>query len=244
MVLEQVDSSNNVVASGKMVTVEADYGYVTVDYTPVAPSATSGAGSIRMALEGQAAAKDMAGVKKILSTQSGSLFGVSTNYSLWRGNYINVNNVRFSFDILQAGIAAAVNRGGLDQDLMVALNPRSWGKLITTEAGKRVYDSSYETATAENGMEAIAFYGQNGKNTIVAHRFVKEGDAFGLCLPDWSRSGSQEPSFSISGMQGEVIFPLENTMAYAFRSYSDEYVFNDAPARSIAWYGINDEAAS
>jgi hypothetical protein len=250
-VVEQIDSTGAVVASGKLVTVESELGYITVDFTPVAPTATQPlgtvtpvSGTIRLGYEGMASGSTMLGIKGILSTQSGNLFGVSTSYSLWHGNYVNVNNVKFSFDILQSGVAAAVNRGGLDTGMAIHMNPRSWGKLITTEAGKRVYDSSYEAATAKNGMESIEFFGQNGKNTIYANRFVKEGDVLGLNLDDWSRSGSQEPSFTISGMNGEVVFPLENTAAYAFRSYADEYMFCNAPAKSILWVNVNDEASS
>lgn len=241
-VVEECDSTGAVVASGKLVSVNADYGYITVDYTPVAASSTT---SHRLGFEGMAAGKSMKGVNAILATQTGTLFGISVSqYSLWRGNYVNVGGIKFSFDVLQSGIAAAVNRGGLDGDLAVHVNPRTWGKLITTEAGKRMYDSSYKEATAANGMEAIEFYGQNGKNTIYANRFIKEGEAYAMHLPDWSRSGSQEPSFTIQGMTGEVIFPLQNTMAHAFRSYADEYMFCNAPAKSIAWYNISDESSS
>lgn len=244
-VVQQVDSTGAVVAEGKLVTVESDYGYITVDFTPVAPSAVSGAGSVRIGFEGMAAGKDMIGIKKILSTQTGSLFGIPVApYSLWRGNYYNVGNVKFSFDILQQGIAAAVNRGGLEGETLLALNPRSWGKLITTEAGKRVYDSSYKPASAENGMESISFYSQAGKTTIVPYRMIHEGDAMCLHVPDWSRSGSAQISFTIPGVDKEIIFPLENSAAMAFRSYSDEYVFCNAPARSIFFYNINDEAST
>lgn len=244
-VVQQVDSTGAVVAEGKLVTVASDYGYIQVDFTPVAASASSGSGSYRLAFEGMAAGKDLAGIKKILSTQSGSLFNIPVApYSLWRGNYIDVGNIKFSFDILQSGVAAAVNRGGLEGDLLVLVNPRTWGKLITTEAGKRLYDDSYKPSEAQNGMESITFYHQAGKATIMSHRMVKEGDVVGMHLPDWSRSGSAQISFTIPGVEKEIIFPLENSAAMAFRSYSDEYVFCHAPARSIWWYNVNDEAAS
>jgi hypothetical protein len=71
-----------------------------------------------------------------------------------------------------------------------------------------------------------------------------EGDAFALHLPDWSRSGSAEISFTVPGMDKEVIYPVENMAAYAFRSYSDQYLFNHAPARSILFTDIDDESAS
>lgn len=241
-VVRQVDPTGAIVAEGKLVTVESEYGYITTDFTPVAASSLT---SLRLAFEGMDASKDLVGIKKILSTQTGSLFGIPVSqYSLWRGNYINVNNIKFSFDVLQAGVAAAVNRGGLEGDLLILVNPRTWGKLITTEAGKRQYDDSYSPKMADNGSESIKFYHQAGAAEIMSHRMVKEGDVVGLHLPDWSRSGSAQISFTIPGVEKEIIFPLENSAAMAFRSYSDEYIFCHAPARSLFWYNVNDESAS
>jgi hypothetical protein len=240
-VVQQVNSSGTVVAQGKLVAVDSDMGAIQVDFTPVAASSTT---SHRLCFQGQAETKDAIGIASILSN-TGTLFGIATtSYSLWKGNYVNVNAAKFTFDKLQTGIAQAVNRGGLDGDIDVYVNPRTWGTLITTEAAKRVYDKSYSTSQAENGQESITFYHQAGKANIKAHRMVKEGDAFGLHLPDWTRSGSSEISFTVPGINKEIIFPLENQAAMAFRSFSDQYVFNHAPARSIYWYGINDESAS
>ena len=241
-VVQQVDSTSAVVAEGKLLKVDADNGILFVDFAPVAAASTT---SSRVCFEGMAAGRDLIGIKKILATQTGSLFGIPVqDYSLWRGNYYNVNNVKFSFDIIQKGVAQAVNRGGLDGDILVLVNPRTWGTLITTEAGKRVYDSSYKSGEAENGMESITFYHQAGKAEIMAHRMIKEGDVAALHLPDWSRSGSAQISFTIPGLEKEIIFPLENQAAMAFRSYSDEYMFCHAPARSIFFYNVNDEASS
>jgi hypothetical protein len=79
---------------------------------------------------------------------------------------------------------------------------------------------------------------------IKAHRFVKEGEAYAVHRPDWSRSGSAEISFTIPGIDREVIHPLENQAAYKFSSYTDQYVFCHAPAKSILFTEINDEATS
>jgi hypothetical protein len=240
-IVKQINSSGAVVAEGKLVGVDADMGVIIVDFTPVAASSTS---SHRICFEGMELAKDSMGVHKILSSNS-SLFGISnTQYSLWKGNSIPLSAVKFTFDRLQTGVAAAVNRGGLDGDLNIYVNPRTWGTLISTEAAKRMYDSSYKTSEADNGSEAIVFYHQAGKAVIKSHRMVMEGDVFGLHAADWSRSGSAEISFSVPGVDKEIIFPLENQAAMAFRSFADQYTFCHAPARSILWSGVNDEAAS
>jgi hypothetical protein len=238
----QLDSTNAIVAQGKLTGVDSDYGILYVDFTPVAASSTT---SHKMAFDGMELGNEALGIKAILQN-TGSLFGISTSaYSLWKGNNIALSNVKFTFDRLNTGVSAAVNRGGLDGDLYVYVNPRTWGTLISTEAGRRQYDDNYTPTEAKNGFEAIVFHSQNGKCVIQSHRIVKEGDVLGLALEDWSRSGSAEVGFTVpSSGNGEIIFPLENQAGYAFRSYSDQYVFNHAPARSIIWTGVNDEAAS
>jgi len=240
-VVEQI-ASTGVVASGKLVGVDAEYGIIYVDFTPIAASSTT---SHKVAFQGMYEAKDMMGAKKILTTTTGNLFGVSTTqYSLWKGIWSAIGSVLFTFNKMSDGIALAVNRGGLDGDLLVFVNPRTWAKMIQTEAGRRVYDKSYSPTEAENGAEEIVFHTEAGKARIRSHRMVKEGDAFGFHLEDWSRSGSAEISFKVPGVDKEIIFPLENQAAMAFRSFSDQYIFCHAPARSIIWTGINDESAT
>lgn len=234
-------ATNSVVAEGKLTSVSSKFGYITVDFTPIAATSTT---SHVLAIKGQANSNDMTGINNIMSSAA-SLFGISTSeYSLWKGNVVPLGDKKFTLERLQSGIADAVNVGGLEGDLDCYVNPRTWATLVTTESGLREYDSSYKGEKATNGFKAIEFYAQNGMVKIKAHRYVKEGEAYCLHLPDWSRSGSAEVSFTVPGIDKEIIFPLENQAAMAFRSYSDQYVFCHAPARSILFTGINDESTS
>lgn len=245
--VQQVNSSGTVVAEGSLLEVDADKGAIRVDFTPVAATSTT---SHRLCFKGMAEAKDMVGIHKIMTT-SGSVFGISNaTYSIWKGTSISNANLKFKFSDLQSGVALAVNRSGLggegegSGDLDVWVNPRTWATLLTTEAGTRKYDASYKPSEAENGMESITFHHQAGKATIKTHRMLKEGHVLGLHKADWSRSGSAEISFKVPGINKEVIFPLENQAAWAFRSFADQYIFCNAPGRSIFWSGVNDESAT
>ena len=242
MAIEQIASATGlVVASGKVISVDSLNGSIAVDFTPVAATA---ANSHYIGISGQAGLKEMVGSHKILSTV-GTLFGLDNiPYPLFQGNTYNVNGALLTLQILELAVANAVNRGGLDGDIRVYVNPRTLAKMINTEAGRREYDGSYDVEEGKNGFKAIKFYGQNGTIDIIAHRFVMEGDAFGMCLPEWSRSGSAEVSFQVPGINKDIIFPLENQAGYAFRSFSDQYLFCYQPSKSIYFYGINDEAAS
>lgn len=241
VVVQEIDASGVIVKEGKMIQVDPLQGAIQVDFTPTAASSTT---SHRIGFKGQANASDMIGINNILSS-TGTLFGISTStYSLWKGNVISNLGQKLSLTGIQNAVAQAVARGGLDGDITLYVNPRTWANLIVTESGLRMYDSSYKPGEAENGFEAITFWSQTGKITVKAHRMVKEGEAYGLHLQgDWSRSGSAEISFTVPGIPGEVIFPLQNQAGYAFRSYADQYIFCHAPAKSFIINNINDEAA-
>ena len=236
----QIDAAGTVVAEGTLVAVDPDMGILQVDFVPVAASSTT---SHKIGYKGMESQKEMLGIHKILSTQ-GTLFGIPTNqYSLWRGNVSTLSQVKFKLENVQTSIAQAVNRGALEGDVEVLVNPRTFSTLVTTESGARRYDSSYK-AEAENGFENIVFYHQAGKATIRSHRKVKEGHSFMLSAECWSRSGSAEVAFSVPGVDKDIIFPEPNMSAYSFRTYSDQYVFCHAPAKNILVTGINDESAS
>ncbi len=240
--INEVNSSGVIVATGNLVSINSEYGYITVSYTPVAASSTT---SHRVCFDGMQNDQDFYGIQKILSTQSGLLFGINTsNYSLWQGNVINLNNTRLTLAKVQQAIANAVNKGGLEDDIVLYCNPRSWATIASTEAGLRIYDESYKPSQAENGFSQVKFHSQNGSVTFKPHRCVKEGDAFGLVLPTWIRSGSAEISFTVPGAPGELIFPMPNQAGYCFRTFSDQFIFCHQPAHNLYFSGINDEASA
>lgn len=234
-------SSGAVVAAGKLVSVNAAYGYITVDFTPVAASSTT---SHKLVYDGWQDQGEMYGMDYIL-TQSGTLFGINNSlYSLFKGNSVNNGGQKLTLSKVQGYIADAVNGGGLEGDVTLLVNPRSWATMAVTESGLRVYDQSYKPSQAQNGFMDLEFYSQNGKLTVKAHRCVKEGDAFILKMDTWKRSGSAQVGFRVPGIEGDLIKPLENQAGYVFRSFSDEYLFCFQPAFNIKVSNINDESST
>lgn len=242
--VHELNASGTIVASGTLLSVDSENGILYVDFTPTAASSTT---SHRLCFDGMELAKEMVGIQKIISN-TGTLFGISAassgGYDLWKGTTQALSSVLLTFDRLQVIAAQAMNRGGLDQDVTVICNPRSFAKLINAESARRQYDDSYKTGKFENGAEEIVFHYAGGKMTIKASRYCKEGEAFGLVQDTWVRSGSAQISLKIPGLDKEVVFPLENSTAWAFRSFSDQYMFCRAPARNFYISGINDESAS
>ena len=249
----QVNSSGVVTAAGKLVSVNAQYCYIIVDFAPTAPTAapdgtnTPVSGTSRICYTRMSTASDMIGMDYILRSST-TLFNISqTQFPLFKGNVVNLAQTKLTLGKLQTALADAVNGGGLEGDVTVYVNPRSWATLGTTEAGLRVYDKSYSPQQAQNGFMDLEFYTQTGKLTIKAHRKVKEGYAYALLLNTWKRSGSAQVGFRVPGMsqgEGDLIRPLENQAGYQFKSYADEYMFCWAPAQNLVFTGISDEAAA
>ncbi len=127
-------SSGVVVAAGKLVSYNAKYGYIKVDFDPVASSSQY---SHKLVLDGWDAAGEMMGIESIL-TASGTLFGINTaQYPLFKGNVVDFGQKKATLARFSEAIADAVNGGGLEGDVVVYLNPRSWNTMATTEAGLR-----------------------------------------------------------------------------------------------------------
>lgn len=177
--------------------------------------------------------KEFAGVHKIL-TNTGTLFGISAaQYNLWKGSaYAPAVTSVLSFAILQQAISKGVEKG-LDSDVMVMVNPGHWDDLLTEQAALRMYDSSYKSDTAENGMRSIKFHSQNGMVEIVPSIYVKEGYCYVLALEDWARIGSTDITFRRPGQGDNFFKELEMHAGYEMRCYTDQALFCAKPGRSI-----------
>lgn len=250
--IKQVNSAGVVVASGKLVSVNSKYGYIEVDFTPIAAGAAPGvvtaavvSGTIRVCFDKMETQQEMIGISKILTT-SGTLFGVNNSiFELFRGSYYSYLNKKVTLARAQECLADAVNGSGLEGDVIQYVNPRSWATYAQTEAGLRVYDQSYAPSKAQNGFRDLEFYSQTGKLTVKAHRMVMEGQTITIKQDTWSRSGSAQLGFKVPGMEGgddSLIRPLENQAGYQFKSYADQYIFTYAPAQNIYADGIDDES--
>lgn len=182
-------------------------------------------------------ADEAVGLDKIM-TNTGSLFGINAaTYSLWMANTYNVSGA-LTLAKIQAGVAIATSRG-LSEDVAIYVNPSVWQSLSTEQVTYRMMDSSYSAKKAANGFEALEFYSQNGKISVFAHKYVKEGDAFLLPTSRAVRVGSTEVSFNIPGTDnGQVFIQNPTTAGFTFRLYSGQSLLVEKPATCVKFYGI------
>jgi hypothetical protein len=179
---------------------------------------------------------EFAGIHKILEN-TGSLFGINAGqYTLWQANAFNAAGA-LSFGKMTSAAAYAVEKG-LDSKLIVLVNPRTWGNLLTEQAALRVYDQSYSSTVMTQGARSVKFYSQNGELEIIPSIYIKEGYAFALSIEDWMRVGSSDITFKRPGYGDEFFRDLENAAAYELRLFTDQAVFCSAPGRNILITGI------
>jgi hypothetical protein len=173
------------------------------------------------------------GIHKILTASSGSLFNISVStYNLWKGNTYSASSAALSFTKLGKAAARAVEKG-LDGKLSAFVNPRTWSDLLNDQAALRMYDSSYSSASVENGSKSIKFYSQNGEIEIIPSIYVKEGYSYLLALDEWMRVGSSDVTFKRPGYGTDFFRDVENSAAYELRLFTDQAIFCMAPGKNV-----------
>jgi len=174
---------------------------------------------------------EFAGIHKIL-TNTGTLFNISaTDYSLWKGNSQSAGSIPLSLATVEKAVGKGVAKG-LDEDVSVYVSIYAWNDLLSEQAAKRQYDSSYSSAQLENGAKSIKFYGMNGMITVIPTIYVKEGFAYVLCEQDWVKIGSTDVTFKRpAGTGGEDTYfrDLENSAGFELRCLADIALFCQRP---------------
>lgn len=175
---------------------------------------------------------EFAGIHKILTVASGSLFNIDVGtYNLFKGNSYSAGSAALSFTKLGQAATRAVEKGQ-EGTLLALVNVRSWQNMLTDQAALRKYDQSYSPAKMENGAKSLKFHSQNGEIEIEPSLYVKQGYCYLLNVEDWMRVGSTDITFKRPGQGEEFFRDLENSAAYELRLYTDQALFCQAPGRN------------
>jgi hypothetical protein len=179
---------------------------------------------------------EMAGIKKII-TNTGTLFNISAaTYNLWKGNSYNAAGALTMTKVLKA-MSLPVSKG-LDEDVILLLNPRVWGELNAELSGNRRFDGSYKKEIGSGGFEAIKYYAQNGMIEVIAHPCVMEGEAFAFPKSRVSRIGSTDITFRNMGKGEDFFLELASNAGFELRAYTEQAIFCDKPNTTLRIYGI------
>lgn len=179
-----------------------------------------------------------------IARNTGSQFGVdAAAYSIWGGNtYLvgtsQVAGTQFTMAKLFAGLDPAISRG-LDEDVTVYCNPRTWTNLMTDLAALRRYDASYERTKGVSGFGTIEYQGQAGKINLVSHKFMKEGEALAFVPGNVKRLGAQDVTMGQGfGMGDDMVYLLPSNMGYGTRMYTLQATFCERPASLVHFTAI------
>lgn len=194
-------------------------------------------GVLRFYAAGNATPQEAIGLDAIM-LNTGTMFNINAGtYNLWQANTFNVAGA-LTLAKIQEGLETAAARG-LDKDVTLYVNTSKWRQLSSEQVAYRQLDSSYSSKKVQNGFEAIEFYTQTGKVTVMAHKYVKEGEAFALPTEDALRVGATDVTFNIPGTNNGQVFIQSQTQAgYTFRIYSNQALLVTRPANCVKFYGI------
>ena len=182
--------------------------------------------------------KEAAGLDKII-TNTGVLFGIDAAvYDLWKGNVYNVGG-NLTQAALDLGLAAAVDKG-LQEDVNVYVSPTTWTFLNKELAALRMFDSSYKSTEGENGYNRITYKSQAGTQTIIAHPFVKRGEAFAVPPSHAIRVGAKEAGFTNLDRDAKtpVFTQKDQNFSYYTNVSSNQALLIDSPAKTVKFTGI------
>lgn len=181
---------------------------------------------------GGAYGKEMAGIHKVL-TNTGSLFNIdAAAYTLWKSTSYGAGSAALTQAKVGAAVAQAVGKG-LDNDLLLLVNPKTWNNLLTDQAALVRNRGSEIKSVVSNGSSNIELYSQNGKITIEPSIYVKEGHAFGLSPENWKRIGAVDVSFKTPGYGEDMFLQMPTKAGFELRAYTNQAVFCEAPAKNL-----------
>jgi hypothetical protein len=177
--------------------------------------------------------QEMAGISKVLSNTS-SLFGIDAAvYNLWKATQYSAGSAALTYNKVKAAVAQAVGKG-LDDDVVLLVNPKGWDSIMTDLAAlRRFVEKQGKGMAYEIGAENIVFYAQAGKVEVISHMMVKEGEAYGLIKDSWKRVGAADLTFQTPGYGGQIFSQLESYAGFLVRSYSNQAILCEQPARNF-----------
>jgi hypothetical protein len=188
------------------------------------------------------------GLQKILTHQTGSLFGINSNkHKLWRATEHVVND-NLSFEAVAAGIAKAQGRG-LDSKLTLHINNRVFAEMMpdfntlkqtgNTRFASRMFTESKDVERLEHGMIGLKFIVGSTELVVASNPLVKGGYGFGIPDGYFKRTGSTDITYDLPGQDGKYFSKLEDIAAVELRVFTDQALFAEALNTAVVFTGIN-----
>jgi len=167
-------------------------------------------------------------------TASSTLFGISTNYSVWKPSSYSAASSTLTFSKVQKALYQVISRG-FKGDMLLLVNPTTWADILDDEVALRRHTGE-RAKQYTVGAEGIKFFTATGVVRIEASIYMKEG--FAMLIPEaknkgarWRRIGATDVGFDTIE-QSSPIERVADTAAFEFRLYDNQAIYSGRPGYS------------
>lgn len=175
-----------------------------------------------------------AGLDKILTTTSGTLFGIDTStYPTWGGTTYDVGSAAVTFlKMIKAGVSIATRCPQMDEVIKVYCSPSTWTDLNNNHAALRRLTESTKGGL-DLGTKKITYYSNVGSSfEVVSHPMVKQGEAFMGFPSVATRGGVSDITFNLNketGQNERFLRELPDNAGFEIRVMWDQFLILRKP---------------
>jgi hypothetical protein len=170
-----------------------------------------------------------AGLDKILTTTSGSMFGIDTaTYPVWAGTTYDVGSAAVTFlKMIKAGVSIATRCPYMNEAIKVYASPATWTDLNNNHAALRRMAESTK-GSLDLGTKKITYYSNAGSSIeVVSHAMVKQGECF-MGFPSLAtRGGVSDITFNLNKETGQAerfLRELPDNAGFEIRVMWDQFL--------------------
>ncbi len=176
-----------------------------------------------------------------IAKNTGTLYNISASTeALWASTSYNVGTSPLSLGKILEAAGYAADKG-CDEKLTCLVPVKCFQGLVSDESALRDHGAKYSKSKAENGFEAISFFGATGEIEVVPYMFCKEGEFVMFPERFTYRIGSSDMTPALA-KDGDIIFDLESTSAKEMRLFSEFTIFCEKPGWIV--YGTRSDSAA
>jgi hypothetical protein len=186
---------------------------------------------------GSGSFNEMVGLyKQLTDNSSTALFNLDRSaYALLQGNTFSSTGKLTKAKITDAAMKL-IDKGAMGR--LVCLVPtRAWGTLNTEDMALRRFNEA--TSKSRSGTKELVYDVNLAEIRVIAHPFVKSGEAFMFSADDVMWVGSAKPTFEIPGFDKEFFRLVDGYNAVELQNYADLAIYAMKPAQGGVFTGIS-----
>lgn len=180
---------------------------------------------------------EFVGLYKQLTDASSTLFNLDRSaYALIQGNTAASTGVITKAKVVDFAMKL-LDKGAMGR-LTCLVSSKAWGVLNVEDMALRRFDGSYSKEKSRSGSKEIVYETNHAEIRVIAHPFVKQGEAFLFNSDDVIWVGSSKPTFQVPGFDKEFFRFVDGYNACELQNYADLAIYALKPAQGGVMTGI------